>query len=228
MKPYKIIVIIIVIILILAGGFFLFKISSKTTNQLRKTKMIAQMTPPPTQPMVQIQTNTNAAVMKSLSFPSFTIKLMIPTDLKNAKDVNPFTENTEIGSNYMSLYTPDTVFDTKKHIQTAGVKLSINLIKNKKELSDKKNIVSSDVLPDVSEDMSILPLKSAIVNNKNTTVYVFPLNKTTNVWAYNVESLITNAQGNVDLTLFCVDYSYDKTIATCKNILKKILPTIQS
>lgn len=221
----KIFLFCIISILLILGGFFILRLSFK--KDVQKGKNIAQATPPPTQPLARINKEKNLDKKKKLSFPAFNILLQVPIDLKTNKEVDPTSEDTQVGSNFMAFYTSDSVIDKKTHTQTAGAKLSIKLLKTKKGLSDKKDSIPTQSIHKTIEDDSIIPSDNSLLNKDNTKVYVFPLAQSSKVSAYNVEVLVKNNGDMVNLTVLCADYSYNKDISTCQNLLMKILPTIQ-
>src|SRR5436305_1227797 len=81
------------------GGFLLLKTLFQTTD-LQKARKIAQLTPPPTQPLANTSAQTDSSHMKTLAFPAFRLTLKVPADLKQHKEIDPKAEDSEIGSNF--------------------------------------------------------------------------------------------------------------------------------
>src|SRR5437899_218162 len=103
----------IVVVLLFAGVGFLLLVLLFTKHGVQKKGSYAYATPPPTLPLAK--TGPSDANTKPISFPSFHISLRVPRDLKTNKEIDPTSEDTQIGSNFIALYTPDTVVDPKKH-----------------------------------------------------------------------------------------------------------------
>src|SRR5438132_12819055 len=103
---------ILLLILFAGGGFFLLELHSNNHGNQENRRNIARATPPPTLPLVK--TSAGDSNTKKISFQSFTVSFLVPSDLKILKEVDPTSEDTQIGSNYIALYTPDTVIDPKK------------------------------------------------------------------------------------------------------------------
>ncbi len=220
----KILFIFLIIFLIIVG-LFLAK-----GNQSFFTKTdTAQMTPPPTLPIAQINTKTGTDGTKKLSFPSFNLSFRIPGDLKTVKQIDPGSEDTQVGSNFVALYTSDTTFDPKNHTQTAGVKLTMNIVKNKKDFTKEEDIIPKTSIKRAAREDSIIPVHNPLLNKESIKVYSFPVDKTasTSAWAYNAEVLFKNGGHGLSITLYCIDYSSDKNSPTCKKILEAMLSTMQ-
>ncbi len=215
----------VVALLCAGGGFFL--LAFLFTRQSVQKGSMAYATPPPTLPLAK--TGTADAHTRPISFPTFNISLRVPSDLKTNKEVDPTSEDTQIGSNFIALYTPDTVIDPKKHIQTAGVKFSINIVNTKKEFTSKQNIIPTTSLKEATTDLSVIPGNHALLNKEDTKVYAFPSDKSASpsAWTYNAEALLRNGEKMLDITFYCVDYSKRKESPVCQGLLKEILPTLK-
>ncbi len=212
---------IVVVLLFACVGFFLLTFFSNN-HSVQKGRNTAQATPPPT--LALANTGPSDAHTKTISFPAFHISFRVPSDLKTNKEVDPSSEDTQIGANYIALYTPDAVIDPKKHIQIAGVRLSINIVSTKRTFADEKDIVPTTGIKEAATDMSVIPAHNSLLNKQNMKVYSFPSAK---AWVYNAEALLKNGGNALDITFYCVDYSNSKGSPTCQKNLKDILPTIQ-
>src|SRR6266568_3042914 len=139
------------------------------------------------------------------------------------------SEDTQIGSNFIALYTPDTVIDPKKHTQTAGAKISFNITSTKKDFTDETEIVPTTSLEEAVPDTSVIPDNNPLLTEKTMKVYSFPADKTVdkNPWVYNAEALIKNEENMLTLTFYCIDYTNVTGSPTCQKLLKAILPTFQ-
>src|SRR6266700_2354718 len=101
---------------------------------------MSQLTPLPTQPLEKTSSQNDSSNMKTLAFPAFRLTLKVPADLKQHKEIDPKAEDSEIGSNFASLYTPEAAFD-EKHVQTAGAKLLVKIIDTKQTFTQEKDII---------------------------------------------------------------------------------------
>ena len=175
-----------------------------------------------------VKTTIDTATQK-ISFPAYNISFRVPKELKTIKQIDPTSEDTQIGANFIALYTPDSLIDPKKHTQTAGVKISIHVVDTKKDFSDKHEIIPTTSLQQATGDTSVIPANNAFLTKKTMQVYSFPADTSasTSAWLYNAEGLIRNGGNMLDITFSCVDYSFDKNAPTCQKLLKDILPTIQ-
>src|SRR5260370_38669453 len=149
----NILFVILLLILFAGGGFFLLRFIL-TNHNVQKEIRPVYSTLPPTLPLAK--TGPADAHTKPISFPSFNISFRVPNDLKTIKEVDPTSEGTQIGSNFIALYTPDTVIDPKTHTQTAGAKLSINIVNTKKDFTSEENIVPSTSIKEATSDLSVI------------------------------------------------------------------------
>jgi len=217
--------IIIPLLLLAVVGFFLLKFPlAKRSVQKRNT---VYATPPPT--LALVKTGPADAHTKLISFPVFHISFRVPNDLKTIKEVDPKSEDTQIGSNFIAFYTPDTVIDPKKHTQTAGAKISFNITSTKKDFTDETEIVPTSSLKDAVTDTSVIPNNNPLLTEKTMQVYSFPADKTVSnkSWVYNAEALIKNGENMLTITFYCIDYTNVTGSPTCQKLLKAILPTFQ-
>jgi hypothetical protein len=216
----------IVVVLLFAGVGFLLLVLLFNKHSFQKRGSYAYATPPPTLPLAK--TGPSDANTKPISFPTFHISFSVPRDLKTNKDVDPTSEDTQIGSNFIALYASDTVVDPKKHTQSAGVKLSINVVNTKNDFTSEENIVPTTSIKEATADLSVVPDNNALLNEQNMKVYSFPSDKSasTSSWVYNAEALIKNDGNMIDITFNCVDYSNSKESPVCQKLLKEILPTV--
>src|SRR5260370_22792424 len=95
----------------------------------------------PSPPTLSLEKTSIDAKGQKISFPAFGISFRVPIDLETIKQIDPGSEDTQIDSNFIALYTPDSVIDPKKHVQTSGDRLSIHLVINKKDFTDEQNIM---------------------------------------------------------------------------------------
>jgi len=152
----------------------------------------------------------------------------VPSDLKTNKEINPASEDTQIGSNFIALYTPDTVIDPQKHTPSKGAKLSINVVDTKKDFTSEENIVPTTSIKEATTDLSVIPAHSAVLNAQNMKIYSFPSggSASNSNWIFSAEAQIKNGSDMLDITFYCVDYSNGKASPVCQKVLKEILPTI--
>jgi len=220
----KSIYLVVIVIIVIGGGFFFIKLLLKN-HKSQNGGNTAQLTPPPTLPLAN--TTMNMIGTKIISFPAFHISFQVPNNLKTNKKLDPTSEDTQIGSSFIALYSPDSIIDTRKHKQTAGAKLSINIVNTKKDFTDEKDIIPTTSMKEDTTDTSVIPTNNALLNSKDMKVHSFPSGKPVRAWAYNAEALLKNGGSMLDVVFYCVDYSDSKQSPTCQKLLKEILPTLQ-
>ena len=215
-------------LLVAVGGFFLlaFLFTRYNINPAIQKRSTAYATPPPT--LALAKTGPGDAHTKPISLPAFNISFRVPNDLKTKQQVDPTAEGTLIGSNFIALFTPDTVIDPKTHTQTSGAKLSINIVNTNKDFTSEEHLVPTTSINDATTDQSVIPASNALLNDQNMKVYSFPADKSagTGAWIYNAEALVKSNGNILDITFYCSDYSNGKDSPVCKKLLTDILPTI--
>ena len=209
---------IIVIVCIILLGMYLF--TGKHTNY-QKGKTYAWSTLPPALPLAHARNEKNSNT-RQYSFPAFNISFQVPSTLKTMKELDPTSEDTLIGADNLTLFTPNSVIKAKMHMQTAGAKLLIKFVTTPVEFADRADVVPTNI-DNVQSDDSIIPANNSLLNKNNIRVTLFPLDTSGHIWAYFVEALI-NKRGK--MTFYCVDYSYDQNSQTCHRLLTQILPTV--
>ncbi len=179
---------------------------------------------PATLPLGTIQTATNGATMKFISFPAYNLSLQIPTNFETLKEIDASAEGTQIGSNSMTFYSPDT--EIKRHMPTAGVQLSIVLSTDKQSLTPLTMIVPSPSIDKATLSASLLPKDSALLSDQNTQTFSF-LAVNNKAWTVTTEVLLRNGGNMLDVNFYCNDYSVEKNSPACIKLMKEILPTLQ-
>jgi len=216
----------IVLVLLFAGVGFVLLLLLFNKRSIEKKVNYAYATPPPTLSLVK--TGPSDAHTMPISFPAFHMSFRVPSDLKTNEEIDPTSEDTQIGSNFIALYTPDTVIDPQKHTPSKGAKLSINVVNTKKDFTSEENIVPTTSIKEAGTDLSVIPAHSALLNAQNMKIYSFPSggSASNSTWVYSAEAQIKNSEDMLDITFYCVDYSNRKASSVCQKVLKEILPTI--
>jgi len=215
----------VVVLLCAVGGFLLLALLHNNPSFLRGRNTV-YATPPPTLPLAR--TGPGDANTKPISFPTFHVSFRVPSNLKTNKEVDPTSEDTLIGSNIIALYAPDTVIN-RKHVQTAGAKLFINLTTTKKkDFTNEEDIIPTTSIKEATTDISVIPANNPLLNDQNMKVYAFPSDKSANTraWAYHAEALLKNGANMLSITFYCVDYSNSNQSPVCQKLLKEILLTM--
>ena len=218
-KKYSVSIIFFLVLVSLIISVILFF----NTHLFQDHKKLAQLTPPPTLPVAKISTNQ----AKKILFPAFNISFTLPKNVKTIKQIDPNSENTEIGANFVALYTKDTAFDTKTHTQIHGAKLTITITDTKTVFTQIQDLVSTTSAAQIIEDNSIIPNHNPFFTKDNMKIYIFPLDTNSQTWAYHAEGLVKNGGNILDITLYCIDYSGQKNAPVCQQLLKAILPSMQ-